>query len=63
MNPTAASSMRLARIAGLLYVVVAICAAFTCDYVMARVYLPGDAPARAPKQGAKSCHLRTLNHS
>lgn len=45
MNPITTPSTRLARIAGLLYLTVGIFAAFSYDYVSARVYVPGDAAA------------------
>ncbi len=47
MTRIAAPATRPAKIAGLLYVVVAICAALTYDYVIPRVYLPRDAATTA----------------
>jgi hypothetical protein len=45
MNQITTSSTRLARIAGLLYLTVAVFSAFSYNYVSARVYVPGDAAA------------------
>src|SRR5512146_75271 len=41
------SPKRLARIAGLLYLIVAVFAAFAFGYVLTKVYVPGDATATA----------------
>jgi hypothetical protein len=41
------SPKRLARIAGVLYLIVAIFGGFAFGYVLTRVYTPGDAPATA----------------
>src|SRR5512142_2905866 len=41
------SPKRLARIAGLLYLAVAVLAGFAYGYVLTRVYVPGDAAATA----------------
>lgn len=38
---------RLARIAGLIYLAVAICGAFAYGYVIAKVYVPGNAATTA----------------
>jgi hypothetical protein len=47
MSQIAISSTRLARVAGLLYLTVGIFAAFSYDYVSAKVHVPGDAAATA----------------
>lgn len=47
MTRIATPSTRLARVAGLLYLIVAVFAAFSFNYVIARVYVPGDAAATA----------------
>lgn len=52
------SPKRLARIAGLLYLVVAILGAFAVAYVSARVYVPGDAATTAANVVANSGLVR-----
>jgi hypothetical protein len=48
------SPKRLARIAGLIYLLVAIFAAFAFDFVYTRLYVPGDAAATAGNVAANS---------
>lgn len=48
------SPKRLARIAGLLYLIVAIFGGFAFGYVLTKVYIPGDAPTTAANVLANS---------
>ncbi len=53
-----ASSKRLARIAGALYLIVAVFAAFSYNVATSRVYVPGDAAATAQRVVANAGLLR-----
>jgi Domain of unknown function (DUF4386) len=53
-----ASKMRLARLAGLLYLIVAVCGGFSELYVRSRVVVPGDAAATAEKVSASATLFR-----
>lgn len=53
-----ASPTRLARVAGLLYLIVAVFSGFAFAYVLARVYFPGDAVATAANVQANSGLVR-----
>jgi hypothetical protein len=55
---TATRSKRLARIAGVLYLIVAIFAAFSYNIATGRVYVPGDAAATAQRVMANAGLLR-----
>jgi hypothetical protein len=52
LGRTMSSPKRLARIAGLLYLNVAIFAGFAFNYAISSVYVPGDAAATAQKLAA-----------
>jgi hypothetical protein len=53
-----ASPKRLARIAGLLYLAVAVLAAFAFGYVLTRVYIPGNSAATAANVAANAGLVR-----
>src|SRR5438094_604555 len=52
------SPKRLARIAGLLYLIVAIFGGFAVGYVLGKVYIPGDSTATAANVVANSGLVR-----